>query len=140
MESTESINILKQQIFKEATNHKFLTKFQSLIDQIDQITNLIFGIEMKLERCSYNECNIINTEMWSSRQGNELRNLKTPLCMNLSLEIMKSCYDKQEDRRIYKFCTIEAANQRSSFFIGTLNIISSGVVYPQNSQKKLTLP
>jgi len=72
MESTESINILKQQIFKEATNHKFLTKFQSLIDQIDQITNLIFGIEMKLERCSYNECNIINTEMWSSRMAEAL--------------------------------------------------------------------
>jgi len=72
MESTESINTIKQNIFKESTNHKFLTKFQSLIDQIDQITNLIFGIEMKLERCSYNECNIINSEMWNSRLAEAL--------------------------------------------------------------------
>ena len=67
MENTESINNLKYKMFQETPNHLFLTKFQSLIDQIDQITNLIFGIEMKLERCSYNEFNIINTEMWTTR-------------------------------------------------------------------------
>jgi len=67
VENAESISCLKLRIFKETTNNLFLTKFQELIDQIDQITNLIFGIEMKIEKCSYNQSNVINCEYWNSR-------------------------------------------------------------------------
>ena len=64
VETNESINTLKHKIFQQNTNQFFLTKFQTIMDQIDQITNLIFGIEMKIEKCSYNEFNIINSELW----------------------------------------------------------------------------
>ena len=67
VENNESINSLKHRLFQQSTSHMFLTKFQLLIDQIDQITSLIFGIEMKIEKCSYNEFNVIDTEYWSAR-------------------------------------------------------------------------
>ena len=67
VETNESINVLKHKIFQQISNQMFLTKFQSLLDQIDQITNLIFGIEMKIEKCSYNDFNIIDSEHWTSR-------------------------------------------------------------------------
>ena len=67
VENNESINVLKHKFFQQVTNHVFLTKFQALLDQIDQITNLIFGIEMKIEKCSYNDFNVIDSEHWTSR-------------------------------------------------------------------------
>ena len=39
-------------------------KLLSLLKQIDVITLLIFGIEMKIEKCSYNAFNVIDTETW----------------------------------------------------------------------------
>ena len=71
VENNESINGLKHKFFQQqqvtTTSHVFLKKFQSLLDQIDQITNLIFGIEMKIEKCSYNDFNVIDSEQWTSR-------------------------------------------------------------------------
>ena len=67
VETNESINTLKHKIFEQNTNQLFLLKFQTIMDQIDQITNLIFGIEMKIERCSYNEFNIIDVEHWRGK-------------------------------------------------------------------------
>ena len=71
VENNESINGLKHKFFQlqqvTTPSHVFLKKFQSLLDQIDQITNLIFGIEMKIEKCSYNDFNIIDSEYWTSR-------------------------------------------------------------------------
>lgn len=67
VETNESINTLKHKIFEQNTNQIFLLRFQTIMDQIDQITNLIFGIEMKIERCSYNEFNIIDVEHWRGK-------------------------------------------------------------------------
>ena len=73
------------------TEQPFQKKLLSLLKQIDVITNLIFGIEMKIEKCSYNAFNVIDTEMWQQRLEEALH-IKTCHCENLKI-LLKSRMD-----------------------------------------------
>ena len=73
------------------TEQPFQKKLLSLLKQIDVITNLIFGIEMKIEKCSYNAFNVIDTEMWQQRLEEALH-IKTCHCENLKT-LLKSRMD-----------------------------------------------
>ena len=73
------------------TEQPFQKKLLSLLKQIDVITNLIFGIEMKIEKCSYNAFNVIDTEMWQQRLEEALQ-IKTCHCENLKI-LLKSRMD-----------------------------------------------
>lgn len=117
VENNESINVLKHKFFHHVTNRAFLSKFQSLLDQIDQITNLIFGIEMKIEKCSYNDFNIIDSEYWTSRLTEALvlktkhseslvRLIKTNLCPENQFELQEKINIKQ--RQICQLKLIKA--------------------------------
>ena len=118
VENNESINGLKHKFFQQqATSHLFFTKFQSLLDQIDQITNLIFGIEMKIEKCSYNDFNIIDSEYWTCRLTEALalktkhseslvRLIKTNLCSENQFELQEKINIKQ--RQICQLKLIKA--------------------------------
>ena len=91
VEVTESLINFQDKISQMSPDQSFQKKLQSLLKQIDIITNLIFGIEMKIEKCSYNSFTVIDSESWSSRLAEALQ-LKTCHCENLKT-LLKSKLD-----------------------------------------------
>ena len=91
VEVNDALTNFQDKIWRGDNDKLFEKKLQSLLKQIDIITNLIFGIEMKIEKCSYNAFNVIDTEMWQQRLEEALQ-IKTCHCENLK-SILKSRLD-----------------------------------------------
>ena len=87
----DSLTNFQDKINQMSPDQTFQKKLQSLLKQIDIITNLIFGIEMKIEKCSYNAFTVIDSESWSSRLAEALQ-IKTCHCENLKT-LLKSKLD-----------------------------------------------
>ena len=91
VEVNDSLINFQDKISQMSPDQTFQKKLQSLLKQIDIITNLIFGIEMKIEKCSYNAFTVIDSESWSSRLAEALQ-IKTCHCENLKT-LLKSKLD-----------------------------------------------
>merc|ERR1712113_293180 len=78
-EVNDSLINFQDKISQMSPDQTFQKKLQSLLKQIDIITNLIFGIEMKIEKCSYNAFTVIDSESWSSRLAEALQLKKLSL-------------------------------------------------------------
>ena len=87
----DSLSNFQDKINQMSPDQTFQKKLQSLLQQIDIITNLIFGIEMKIEKCSYNAFTVIDSESWSSRLAEALQ-IKSCHCENLKT-LLKSKLD-----------------------------------------------
>ena len=105
-------------------------KLLSLLKQIDVITLLIFGIEMKIEKCSYNAFNVIDTEMWQQRLEEALQ-IKTCHCHNLKL-LLKTRLD--EENQLW----IEEKIREKQRIICHLKLIKSEI-YCNEMQLKILL-
>merc|ERR1712113_671346 len=91
VEVNDSLINFQDKISQMSPDQTFQKKLQSLLKQIDIITNLIFGIEMKIEKCSYNAFTVIDSESWSSRLAEALQ-LKNCHCHSLKT-LLKSKLD-----------------------------------------------
>ena len=91
VEVNDSLINFQDKISQMIPDQTFQKKLQSLLKQIDIITNLIFGIEMKIEKCSYNAFTVIDSESWSSRLAEALQ-IKTCHCESLKT-LLKSKLD-----------------------------------------------
>ena len=91
VEVNDSLINFQDKISQMSPDQTFQKKLQSLLKQIDIITNLIFGIEMKIAKCSYNAFTVIDSESWSSRLAEALQ-LKNCHCHSLKT-LLKSKLD-----------------------------------------------